>query len=233
MPQGFVTLPTPSVLSNTSNPKSLVLSNLVTGFAKRVRFKKGETIYSAGEKFINLYFVVNGFVKADHSFDNGSYHTHRFIIPGDCFGLMGLGTGLHQSNTTALTECDLLAVNTKVFMHQLSINREMRDVFEAVRSDVLNQANRLSLILSTYSVERRLAHFLIDFQKRLTAVNRDYPSIDLPMSREDLKNHLGMTTESLSRAFSNLEKSGCFNVQNRLISEIDFELLQKVVDREQ
>jgi CRP/FNR family transcriptional regulator len=50
------------------------------------------------------------------------------------------------------------------------------------------------------------------------------------MSRDDLKSYLGVTTESLSRAFTNLEKKGYFRVKNKDIAEIDFKKLMQLVD---
>lgn len=199
---------------------------------RRVRFKKNKTIFSAGDVFTSLYFVANGFLKADCVFQNGHYQTHRFMIPGDWFGLKGLGNGYYQSRTIALTDCDLVAVDARVLEAQMNHNVKIRSAFEAIRSAVLNQSNHHCVVLSTYSVEQKLAYFLIDFQERLRAIHYDKPTIELPMSRDDLKSHVGMTSESLSRKFTALEQVGCFKVQNRLISEIDFERLQKLVDKE-
>jgi CRP/FNR family transcriptional regulator len=50
------------------------------------------------------------------------------------------------------------------------------------------------------------------------------------MNREELKSYLGVTTESLSRAFTNLEKKGYFKVRNKEISAIDFERLKKLLE---
>lgn len=208
------------------------LSIGLTGSAKLIQFKKDEKIFHTGQIFTNLYFLARGFVKADCIFRNGHYQTNRFIIPGDWFGLKALGCGHYQSTTTTLTDCDVVAVNALILGDQMNQNVTMRNTFEAIRSSLMNQLAHHCVVLSTYSVSQKLAHFLIDFQERLRAINCDSPIIELPMSRDDLKSYLGTTKESLSRAFTGLEKSGCFKFKNRMISEIDFELLQKVADGE-
>ena len=220
------------LLKEVGSQKPAGLSKQLTGSAKTVRFKKDEKIFYTGQVFTHLYFLSSGFVKADCIFQNGHYQTNRFIIPGDWFGLKALGNGYYQSTTTALTDCDLVAVNALILEDQMNQNVRMRNTFEAIRSSLMNQLAHNCVVLSTYSVTQKLAHFLIDFQKRLQAINHDNPTIELPMSRDDLKSYLGTTTESLSRAFSSLKKAGCFKVQNRTISEIDFELLQKVADKD-
>jgi CRP/FNR family transcriptional regulator len=50
------------------------------------------------------------------------------------------------------------------------------------------------------------------------------------MNRDELKSYLGVTTESLSRAFSSLEKKKYFKVKNREISEINFKKLNELLD---
>jgi CRP/FNR family transcriptional regulator len=232
LPQGQGTRSKSSLFKQISSPRNQAFSQPLADSIRRVRFKKNETIFSTGDVFTSLYFVANGFLKADYIFQNGHYQTHRFIIPGDWFGLKGFGNGYYQSSTITLTDCDLVAVDARVLEEQMNHNVKIRGAFEAIRSAVLNQSNHHCLVLGTYSVEQKLAHFLIDFQERLRAIHYDKQTIELPMSRDDLKSHLGMTTESLSRTFTALEHAGCFKVQNRLIFEINFQRLQKVIDKE-
>ncbi len=217
-------------LKSDSSQEPIHLNPFSAGLFKRLKLKKGEPIFRVGEVFSYLFFMEFGFAKADYVLNNGHYQTHRFIVPGDWFGLQGLGYGQYQSSTTALTDCQLWAIDKRVLIAQMDQNAEIRETFEAIRSAVLSRSHRHCVVLSTYSVEQKLAYFLIDFQHRLQAVNQHNPWIQLPMSREDLKSYLGITTESLSRAFASLEKGGYLKVNNRMITDIDFEGLQQIVD---
>ncbi len=199
---------------------------------KKVQINSGAYIFRAGDPFANLYILKSGFAKLEYPFENGDSQIARFHLPGDYFGLLGAAGGTHQFNTTALTDVELCMINRDALVEFLAINPELNQMIQDGLHGRLASMAQHFYYLSFYSVERRLAKFLVDFQYRLKAVNLDQPWILLPMSREDLKSYLGTTAETLSRAFSALAGSGCFKLKNRLIDEIDFELLQKVANQE-
>ena len=199
---------------------------------KKIQINQGAYIFRAGDPFTNLYILKRGFAKLEFSFENGNSQIARFQIPRDYFGLVGAASGVHRFSNIALTDVELCAIDRHTLGELITTNPQLNQMIQDGMSARMASMAEHFYYLSCYSVERRLAKFLVDFQHRLQAVNLDHPWIDLPMGREDLKSYIGTTSESLSRAFSSLEGSGCFKVRNRLVSEIDFELLQKVADKE-
>jgi len=200
---------------------------------KRIQIEQGAYIFRAGDPFTNLYILKRGFAKLEFSFENGNSQIARFQIPRDYFGLVGAASGVHRFSSIALTDVELCAIDHHTLGELITTNPQLNQMIQDRMSARMASMAEHFYYLSCYSVERRLAKFLVDFQHRLQAVNLDHPRIDLPMGREDLKSYLGTTAESLSRAFSFLAGLGCFKVQNRLISDVDFELLKKVVNQEQ
>ncbi len=199
---------------------------------KKIQIDQGTYIFRSGDAFKHLYILKKGFAKLEFPFENGDSQIARFHIPGDYFGLVGAAGGTHRFNTVALTDVELCAVDRHTLEEIIATNPEFNQMIQDGMSERIASMAQHFFYLSSYSVERRLAQFLLDFQNRLKAVNLHKPWIDLPMNREDLKSYLGTTAESLSRAFSSLEEIECLKVKNRMISEIDFKLLQKVVDKE-
>ncbi len=197
---------------------------------KKKQFKKGDYIFQAGDRFTNLYNLRKGFVKLEHPLEDGNCQIARFHVPGDYFGLVGAGGGVHRFNTIALTDIELCAIDSLALEELFVTKPEFNQMIQDGMSERMAFMAQHFFYLSTYSAERRLAKFLLDFQNRLQSVNLDKPWIDLPMCREDLRNYLGMTAECLSRTFSALESSGYLKVSNRIITEIYFEGLQKIVD---
>jgi CRP/FNR family transcriptional regulator len=199
---------------------------------KKIQINSGAYIFRAGDPFANLYILKSGFAKLEYPFENGDSQIARFHIPGDYFGLVGNAEGTHRFNTVALTDVEFCVIDRHTLDEIIATNTEFNQALQNEVNERLSSMAQHFYYLSFYSVERRLAKFLVDFQYRLKAVNLNQPWILLPMSREDLKSYLGTTAESLSRAFSSLAGSGCLKIQNRLISEINFELLDKVANKE-
>jgi CRP/FNR family nitrogen fixation transcriptional regulator len=67
----------------------------------------------------------------------------------------------------------------------------------------LQRTQEYSLLISR-DAKGRVASFLIDLSKRI----RMQACLDLPMSHQDIADHLGMTIETLSRTITQMENSG-------------------------
>jgi CRP/FNR family transcriptional regulator, nitrogen fixation regulation protein len=57
------------------------------------------------------------------------------------------------------------------------------------------------MLLLTRTAQERVASFLLDLSKRLATVEE----IDVPMSRQDIADYLGLTIETISRTLTQLE----------------------------
>ena len=68
---------------------------------------------------------------------------------------------------------------------------------------------------------QRLATFLLDINGRLHPDDSVAHEFDLPMSREDISNYLGITAETLSRQFSKLRRKRLIGVDRRHIRLLD------------
>ena len=73
----------------------------------------------------------------------------------------------------------------------------------AIATDELRRAQEHGLLMSR-SAKCRLAAFLTDLSNRVGKTG----SINLPMSHQDIADHLGLTIETLSRNITELERSG-------------------------
>ena len=68
----------------------------------------------------------------------------------------------------------------------------------------LIRAQNHMLLLGRKSALEKIATFLLDLAGR--TANGD--AVDLPMSRSDIADHLGLTIETVSRSFTQLERQG-------------------------
>jgi CRP/FNR family nitrogen fixation transcriptional regulator len=68
----------------------------------------------------------------------------------------------------------------------------------------LVRAQNHMLLLGRKSALEKIATFLLDMAERTA----DDDALDLPMSRTDIADHLGLTIETVSRSFTQLERQG-------------------------
>nr|WP_282434742.1 helix-turn-helix domain-containing protein [Thalassotalea sp. Y01] len=73
------------------------------------------------------------------------------------------------------------------------------------------------------TAHQRLAHFLLDMEKRLFCHKGQY---HLPMSRQDIADYLGMTVSTACRGFTKLKKKDWININsNSLITIVDHDAI--------
>jgi CRP-like cAMP-binding protein len=161
-------------------------------------FRRHAEIYGEGEPADYLYKVMTGVVRTCKVLADGRRQVGGFYLRGDTFGLE---TGPeHAYSAEAITECRVL-----VTKHSTLIARAKTDHEVAFQIWVLTgmELRRLQdhVLLLIKNAPERVAAFLLALAERSSTGN----SIELPMSRQDIADHLGLTIETVSRTLSYLE----------------------------
>ena len=206
------------------------LDFITSQYTQKVKIKAGDPIFRNGDSIHSLYTVRVGFIKIEYCLPNGHHQVNHFATNGDLIGTDGIANGKHQLDATALTDGELCSLNFNRIQLLIKDNPKIQKSVDCAMSRELNNTHEHLYSLGSHNVEQRLAFFLIQLHTKLGVMHSALRAIRLPMSREDLKSYLGVTTESLSRAFTNLEKKGYFKVRNKEISAIDFERLKKLLE---
>jgi len=167
-----------------------------------INYKKGTEIYGEKEPADYVYQVKSGAVRSYKLLCDGRRQIGAFHLAGDIFGLENGSE--HRFTAEAI-------IDTTVRL----IRRQSLEL--VAESDVLVARNLLSmtannlqhaedhmLLLGRKTSLERVAAFLIEMDKRLTAAG----VIALPMSRRDIADYLGLTLETVSRALSRLHELG-------------------------
>jgi CRP/FNR family nitrogen fixation transcriptional regulator len=161
-------------------------------------YRRGAEIFGENEPAEYIYQVIDGSVRSYKLLSDGRRQISAFHLAGDVFGLEN--GEAHRFTAEAI-------VNTKVRLaKRLSLAREAVQN-AAVVNDLLNMtAEKLRhaedhlLLLGRKSALERVAAFLIEMDRRLTAAG----VLALPMCRRDVADYLGLTLETVSRTLSDL-----------------------------
>src|SRR6266513_3167014 len=99
----------------------------------------------------------------------------------------------------------------------------------AVLSREIVRDHGVMMLLGSMRAEGRLAAFLINLSKRL--VRRGYSASDfhLRMTREESGSYLGLKLETVSRLFSQFQKDGLIEVNQKHVRILDIAGLERVL----
>jgi CRP/FNR family nitrogen fixation transcriptional regulator len=155
-------------------------------------------VYGEDEPADHLYEVVSGAVRIAKLTSDGRRQICRFCLPGDMFGLEAGGAHLFSAEATTDSVVRLVrrsslaatAVRQPAMLERLWTQTMMQ----------LTRAEDHMLLLGRKHALERTAAFLLDMAERLSE------EFELPMSRRDIADYLGLTVETVSRTFTQLEQ---------------------------
>lgn len=190
------------------------------------RLKAGQRLTSQGEPFEALYIVADGFFKTFVADETGNQLVLGFPLRGDLVGADGLCNHRHASYAVALTDAEVVVVPFRSIAH---LGRSLDDfeqiIYRAISRELVTDHSLRSLI-GTLGAEARVARFLANFADRCGRAGRPAARITLPMTRQEIGSYLGLTLETVSRAFSALADGGLIHVAQREVELCDVEQLR-------
>lgn len=167
----------------------------------RRAFAADEEVFTEGDRAMFFYKVVSGMVRTYKLLSDGRRQISAFHLPGDIFGLES-GED-HRFSAEAVSETRLVVHRREPRALAGEDGALAREVVAAMMGS-LERAQEHMTLLGRKSAKERIASFLLALAKR-TGEDR---ALDLPMSRADMADHLGLTVESVSRAVTQLERDG-------------------------
>jgi CRP-like cAMP-binding protein len=163
-------------------------------------YVRDEEIYGEGEDTQFIYKVVSGAVRTSKIMRDGRRQIGRFYLPGEFFGLE-LGKQ-HHLTAEAVTDSKILLFARRQVEALAQGNMGAAREMWLMTADHLRHAEDHLLLLGRKTALERLAAFLIEMDTR----HGKCGLFELPMSRRDIADYLGLTLETVSRGFSELQK---------------------------
>jgi CRP/FNR family nitrogen fixation transcriptional regulator len=174
----------------------------------RLSFARNDDIYAEGDGSDCWYKVVSGTVRICKLLADGRRHIAEFCFSGDCFGLDNTGERLYSAE--AVDDIVVMRFPRKtteaVIEQDPMLARLLRDV---MLRDLANAHGR-TLLLGRMTASERVAAFLLEMFNRRDRTKR----LDLPMSRNDIADYLGLTIETVCRTLSALKRDRVIAIPN-------------------
>jgi CRP/FNR family nitrogen fixation transcriptional regulator len=168
-------------------------------------FARNAEIYGEGEPADYVYKVVSGTVRTYKVLSDGRRQIGAFYLTGDVFGLeMGEE---HTFSAEAITDSKVLVIKRSAVVALAERDHDVaRQLWSLTSGELRRAQDHIMLLVKT--AQERVASFLLEMAQRLPAGN----AIELPMSRQDIADYLGLTIETVSRTLTHLENTAAIEL---------------------
>lgn len=168
-------------------------------------YSRNTEIYGENEPADYLYKVVSGSVRTYKILSDGRRQVGGFYLPGDIFGLEFADE--HTLSAEAITDAKVLVVKRSAINALAGRDASVASqLFTLTGRELKRVQNRILLLIK--SAQERVASFLLEMAERVSGSN----AIELPMSRQDIADYLGLTIETVSRTLTSLESAAAIEV---------------------
>ena len=163
-------------------------------------YAREEEIYGECEPAEYVYQVISGAVRTYKLLNDGRRQIDAFHLHGDIFGL-------DSGDVHRLTAEAIVDTNVRITKRRALVAAARVDVLTAcdlwkITADDLRRAQDHMLLLGRMNAIERVAAFLLEMDRRLSAARM----VALPMCRRDIGDYLGLTLETVSRTLSLLHE---------------------------
>jgi CRP/FNR family transcriptional regulator, nitrogen fixation regulation protein len=169
-------------------------------------FARDEEIYAEGDPSDGWYKVVAGTVRISKLLADGRRHIAEFCFSGDCFGLDNASERVLSAE--AVGEVIVMRFPRRATQRAIDVNPHLaRRLCDMTLRDLAHAQMRM-LLLGRMTAPERVASFLLELSERRDARQ----GLDLPMSRNDIADYLGLTIETVCRVLSAFKRAGAIAI---------------------
>lgn len=187
-------------------------------------YDRDTEIYGEGEDAEFVYRIVSGAVRTCKILADGRRQINAFHLAGDLFGFEPGET--HRLTAEAIVETKVLLFRRRQV--QNLANRDVgaaRHLWDAALQS-LEDAEDHMLLLGRRTALERVAAFLLTIEKRLGGKR----SVDLPMSRRDIADYLGLTIETVSRSMTLLQSKRAIALSGARHLVVDTQVMNRYLE---
>lgn len=174
--------------------------------AQNVRIEANQTLFGEGDAADTLYNVTSGTVKLYKLLPDGRRQITGFLVAGD---FLGLAVNDHYAySAETVTTCSLCRFPRRKVEALLDEFPKMQRRLFSMASNELAAAQDQMLLLGRKTAKEKICSFLLMLSQRASRRGHKENPVYVPMSRADIADYLGLTTETVSRTFTQLKTAG-------------------------
>lgn len=174
-------------------------------------FAAGRELCRQAEPSYKVFRLRAGAVATYRLFADGRRQVMSFYLPGD---FIGLEAGVEYGATAvALTPVSAEVMRRSELSDMAAADPALSRALWQVSVRAFQRSEEHALVLARHGAVERVAAFLVEFAAR----SRKGRTFELPMTRQDLADYLGLTIHTVSRTLSQLQASGLIEARSSRI----------------
>ena len=191
-------------------------------------FQAGQTIIWSGDRMDFVGSVVSGIASLTQTMEDGRRQMVGLLLPSDFVGRPGRPTAAFD--VTATTDVVMCCFRKKPFETLIAETPHIAQRLLEMTLDELDAAREWMLLLGRKTAREKIASLISIIARREATLHKRKTAgmltVDLPLTREEMADYLGLTLETVSRQISALKKDGVISLEgNRHVSIPDIDRL--------
>lgn len=203
-------------------------AELVRASKTQVLFRKGDNLTKQGAFASYALFVINGLAKQYIEGDNSKNFNLRIIQPGEFVGLSAIFTkNTFNYSSVALTDCQVFLVEKAAITTIIKQNGQFG--FTMIKRYCEQNANLFDTLRTV--LYKQMNGRIADTLLYIDGLKSENPDIFQLLSRKDIADFAGISTESTVKLLKNFEKDGLIDLHEKDISILNHGSLQEISKR--
>ena len=187
-----------------SNSPGRQVNGHLAAISSLQRKAPGEILFGEGDELTSVYEIVRGMLRLVKLLPDGRRQITGFLSAGHLLGLAPEGVSVYTAE--AVTEVTLCRYGRAAFERLIDEVPGFAKRLLAATSHELRVAQEQMLLLGRKTATEKVASFLLLIANE--QAGNDVQEMDLPMTRCDIADYLGLTIETVSRTLTKLKQDG-------------------------
>jgi CRP/FNR family transcriptional regulator, nitrogen fixation regulation protein len=179
-------------------------------FGTTVLIRRDHEIYAQGEPADWFWQIASGCVRTAKLMEDGRRQVGEFLWPGDFLAIDDID--VHDFNAEAVTDVELRRYPSRMVEALAQSHTALSTRLRSITLMKLRRANQHLIVLGRKSALEKVSSFLLDIHGR--AGSTEDKCLDVPMTRTDIADYLGMAIETVCRTLGQLRREDIIAVSH-------------------
>ena len=180
--------------------------------------RKDEALINTGGDSRTVYLLEHGWVARTRLIEDGRRQIMMVFLPGDLMGVKSMLLERQPDTVECLTDARVRTIDHKRLMDLVAQDHaiSVRVMFQLAEDE--RRLHNWVTALGKGSAEERIATLLLDLRGRLLwAGSANGDAFQIPMTQQEIADHLGLTIVHVNRVLRRLRESGIVTVQRGMV----------------